>query len=77
MLLYISVHSLEEIQDYICVPQLRDDGDTRAVLFVKMRKGYKLTSEIKTKIAEIITKELMDECIPECIVEVPEIPVSL
>lgn len=76
MQLCISVHSLKELEDYICVGQRRDNGDSRAVLFVKMQKGYTLTPEMKSKIEKCIEKELNVDFIPECIVEVPEIPVS-
>lgn len=67
---------MEELEDYICVGQQRENGDNRAVLFVKMRKGFKFTSETKHKIGENIQRELYDFFIPECIVEVPDIPVS-
>ena len=76
-MLCISVHSLEELQDYICVAQQRQNGDNRAVLFVKMRKGYKLTPEIRKKIEQTVYNELWEDCVPECIVEVPDIPVSI
>lgn len=68
---------MEELEDYICVAQQNDNGDSRAVLFVKMRKGHKLTPEIRSKMGEFIDRVLMEDCIPECIVDVPDIPVSL
>lgn len=75
--LYVVVYEMEELEDYICVGQQRENGDNRAVLFVKMRKGFKFTSETKQKIGESIAREIDDYFIPECIVEVPDIPVSL
>lgn len=77
MQFYVLVHPVEELEDYICVSQQNDNGDNRAVLFVKMRKGHKLTPKIISKIGELIDRVLMEDCIPECIVEVPDIPVSL
>lgn len=74
---YVTVYGMEELEDYICVGQQRENGDSRAVLFVKMKKGFKFTSETKKKIGEYIEKELDEYFIPECIVEVSDIPVSL
>ena len=71
------VHSLDELQDYLCVPQQKYNGDSRAVLFVKMRPGLKLTPEIRTKIERKVDEELWEDCVPELILEVPEIPVSI
>lgn len=70
------VHSLDELQDYICVPQQKYNGDSRAVLFVKMRPGLKFTPEIRDKIEKKVDEELWEDCVPELILEVPEIPVS-
>lgn len=75
MLLLLSVHSLDELQDYICVSQHKYNGDCRAVLFVKMRQGLKLTPEIKAKIEKKVDEELWEDCVPELILEIPDIPV--
>lgn len=75
--IYFAIHGLEELQDYICVAQQRDNGDNRAVLFVRMRKGYKLTPEMRRKIEITVESELWEDCVPECIVEVPDIPYNL
>ena len=72
----ILVHSLDELQDYICVSQQKYNGDCRAVLFVKMRQGIKLTPEIKSKIEKKVDEELWEGCVPELILEIPDIPVS-
>ena len=68
---------MEELQDYICVSQQTENGDTRAVLFVKMRKGLKFTPKVEAKIRDTIDRELTDSFIPECILGVPDIPVSM
>lgn len=71
-----AVHALEEVQDYICVGQQKYNGDCRAVLFVKMRKGFQLTPEVRKKIEKTVEVELWVDCVPEAIIEVPDVPVS-
>ncbi|GFU50106.1 acetoacetyl-CoA synthetase [Trichonephila clavipes] len=71
---YVAIHGMEEIQDYICVGQKKWNGDSRAVLFVKMRNGYAFNPEFKNKIANKIKKELWEDCVPELILEVQDIP---
>ncbi|XP_035225624.1 acetoacetyl-CoA synthetase-like [Stegodyphus dumicola] len=71
------VHNIEELQDYICVGQDRDDGDTRAVLFVKVKKGYAFTQQLKEKIAHTISRELWVDYVPQVIREVADIPYNL
>ena len=43
---------------------------------MKLRQGLKLTPEIKSKIEKKIDEELWEDCVPELILEIPEIPVS-
>ncbi|GFY75891.1 acetoacetyl-CoA synthetase [Trichonephila inaurata madagascariensis] len=74
--IYFAIHGMEEIQDYLCVGQNKWNGDSRAILFLKMREGYVFTPEFKDKIANKIKKELCEECVPELIMEIQEIPVS-
>ncbi|GFY56162.1 acetoacetyl-CoA synthetase, partial [Trichonephila inaurata madagascariensis] len=71
------VHDVEEIQDYICVGQKKWNGDSRAVLFVKMRNVYSFTLKFKDKIANKIKKELWEDCVPELILEVRDIPYNV
>ncbi|XP_042912701.2 acetoacetyl-CoA synthetase [Parasteatoda tepidariorum] len=75
--IYFAIHDMEEIQDYICVGQTRYDGEMRAVLFIKMKQGYKFDSDMKEKITQRITKELWMDCVPDVILEIQDIPVSL
>ncbi|GFS42280.1 acetoacetyl-CoA synthetase, partial [Trichonephila inaurata madagascariensis] len=56
--IYFAIHDIEEIQDYICVGQKKWNGDSRAVLFVRMRNGYVFTPEFKNKISNKIKSEL-------------------
>lgn len=67
---------MKELQDYLCIGQDSDDGDTRAVLFVKMRKGYTLTPQMKQKILGTVKEEVSEDYMPGEILEVPDIPVS-
>ncbi|XP_035208688.1 acetoacetyl-CoA synthetase-like isoform X2 [Stegodyphus dumicola] len=74
---YFAIHGMEEIMDYICVNQSRKDGECRAVLFVKLKPGYTFTPELRRKIARTIDKELWEDCVPQIILEVPDIPYSV
>lgn len=71
-----SVEHMEELQDYLCIGQDGWDGDTRAVLFVKMKKGYTFTPEMSKKIANKVKDEVSEDFMPQVILEVPDIPVS-
>ncbi|GFY75890.1 acetoacetyl-CoA synthetase [Trichonephila inaurata madagascariensis] len=74
---YFAIHGMEEIQDYICVGQNKFNGDSRAVLFVKMREGYAFTPEFKDKLVNKINGELWEDCVPELILEVQDIPYNV
>ncbi|GIX73434.1 acetoacetyl-CoA synthetase [Caerostris extrusa] len=74
--IYFAIHDIEEIQDYICVGQNKSNGDNRAILFIKMKQGYKFTPEFREKIMQKIDDELWTDCVPEVILEVPDIPRS-
>ncbi|XP_035213933.1 acetoacetyl-CoA synthetase-like isoform X1 [Stegodyphus dumicola] len=74
---YFAINEMKEIMDYICVNQSRNDGECRAVLFVKLKEGYEFTPELKAKIAETIERELWEDCVPEVILEAPDIPYNL
>nr|XP_042895674.1 acetoacetyl-CoA synthetase [Parasteatoda tepidariorum] len=75
--IYFAIHQMEELQDYICVGQDGTDGDTRAVLFVKLKKGHTFTPQLKKKIADTIDRELWVDYVPEVILETPDIPYNL
>ncbi|CAL1272056.1 unnamed protein product [Larinioides sclopetarius] len=75
--IYFAIHDIEEIQDYICVGQTMPNGDNRAVLFLKMRNGYKFTPEFKQKVVKKIDNELWTDCVPEVILDVPDIPYNV
>ncbi|GIY63257.1 acetoacetyl-CoA synthetase [Caerostris darwini] len=75
--IYFAIHDIEEIQDYICVGQNKSNGDNRAILFIKMKEGYKFTPEFREKIMQKIDDELWTDCVPEVILEVPDIPYNV
>ncbi|GFR28115.1 acetoacetyl-CoA synthetase [Trichonephila clavata] len=75
--IYFAIHQMEELQDYLCVGQDGCDGDTRAVLFVKLKKGYSFTPQLREKIASLINRELWEDYVPQVIMEVPDIPYNL
>ncbi|GIY37650.1 acetoacetyl-CoA synthetase [Caerostris darwini] len=72
---HLIVGEIEELEDFICVGQDGWDGTQRAVLFVKLKKGYRFTKQLKSKIEKSIERELGDN-VPEVILEIPDIPVS-
>ncbi|KFM80138.1 Acetoacetyl-CoA synthetase, partial [Stegodyphus mimosarum] len=74
---YFAIHGMEEIMDYICVNQSRNDGECRAVLFVKLKPGYIFSPELREKIALTIDRELWEDCVPQVILEVPDIPYNV
>ncbi|GBN74224.1 Acetoacetyl-CoA synthetase [Araneus ventricosus] len=74
---YFGIDRIEELEDFICVGQDKWTGETRAVLFVKLKIGYKFTPELRDKIAETIKREVSDDYIPQLILEIPDIPVSI
>ncbi|KAG8195205.1 hypothetical protein JTE90_027948 [Oedothorax gibbosus] len=75
--IYFAIEHMTELQDYLCVGQDGWDGDTRAVLFVKMKKGYAFTPEMSAKIANKVKYEVSEEWVPQVILEVPDIPYNL
>ncbi|CAL1289684.1 unnamed protein product [Larinioides sclopetarius] len=70
----IMVHDIEEIADSICVAQVNDRGDSRAILFVKVKNGHILEKDIICKIEENILKEFTIFYIPKVILQVKDIP---
>ncbi|CAL1272063.1 unnamed protein product [Larinioides sclopetarius] len=74
---YYAIHNIEEIQDSICVAQQKDAGDSRAILFIKMKDGYTFTPEFRDKVAQKINNELWYDCVPQLILETKEIPYNL
>ncbi|CAL1289690.1 unnamed protein product [Larinioides sclopetarius] len=74
--IYWAIHDIEEIADSICVAQVNDRGDSRAILFVKVKNGHILEKDIICKIEENILKEFTIFYIPKVILQVKDIPTS-
>ena len=66
------------IDDSLCVGQRRDvDQDERVLLFVKMRPGHRLSTELSAEIKNKIRGALSPRHVPSYIFEVEDIPVCL
>jgi acetoacetyl-CoA synthetase len=64
------------IDDSLCVGQRRaQDKDERVLLFLKMRKGYKLDDRLVAEIKGAIRKALSARHVPSFIFEIEDIPV--
>ncbi|XP_035221381.1 acetoacetyl-CoA synthetase-like [Stegodyphus dumicola] len=75
--IYFAIHTMDELQDYICIGQDNDVGDQRLVLFVKLKNGYKFSPELVKKIQKQVVSQLTEEHIPEVVLEVQDIPYNL
>ncbi|CAL1272070.1 unnamed protein product, partial [Larinioides sclopetarius] len=75
--IYNAIHNIDEIQDSICVGQQKDAGDSRAILFIKMKDGYTFTPEFRDKVAQKINSELWYDCVPQLILEIKGIPYNM
>ncbi len=71
--IYNQVENIPEIADSLAIGQ-QWEGDQRIILFVKMKEGYKLTDEVKTKIKKILRENASPRHVPAKIIEVPDIP---
>ena len=66
-----------EIEDSICVSQYSKNETERAVLFLQMKSGNTFNESLVKRLQTAITKELSVRHVPEIILEVGGIPVSL
>jgi len=71
--IYRQVEKLPEVLESIAVGQ-EWHGDTRIVLFVKLREKIILDEELKTKIRTVIRKNTSQRHVPAKIIQVPDIP---
>ncbi|MCS7280593.1 MAG: acetoacetate--CoA ligase [Desulfobacterota bacterium] len=74
--IYNVVERIEEIEDSLVVGQ-SFKGDQRIILFVKLKRGYELTDELKAKIKNELKLRASARHVPEMILEVPEIPYTV
>ncbi|XP_054720481.1 acetoacetyl-CoA synthetase-like [Uloborus diversus] len=75
--IYSAIHTMEELQDYICVGQDNSVGDQRVVLFVKVKPAYTFTEELSQKIKDQILDQLTDEHVPAVVLECQDVPYNL
>ena len=71
--IYRQVEQLEEIVESLVIGQ-QWEGDERVVLFVRLRDGLTLTSDIEARIRQQIRASTTPRHVPARIVQVPEIP---
>jgi acetoacetyl-CoA synthetase len=65
------------IDDFLCVGQRRaQDKDERVLLFLKMRKGYKLDKRLIGDIKGAIRTALSPRHVPSFVFEIEDIPVG-
>ncbi|OCB88499.1 acetoacetyl-CoA synthetase [Sanghuangporus baumii] len=68
----------QSIADALCVGQRRArDNDERVLLFLLMRPGHRLTSELKKDVREAIRKALSPRHVPAYIFQVDDIPYTV
>ncbi|KAJ7879114.1 acetoacetyl-CoA synthetase [Mycena leptocephala] len=66
------------IDDFLCVGQRRaQDKDERVLLFLKMRKGYKLDERVIGEIKSVIRTSLSARHVPSFVFEIEDIPYTV
>ena len=71
--IYRQVEKLTEVVDSICIGQTWDD-DVRVILFVVLRPGVELTTDLQQMIRQTIRKETTPRHVPAKIIAVSDIP---
>ena len=74
--IYNVLESVEEIEDTLAVSKKFRDED-EIILFVKMKKGYKLGKDLEEKIRKILRERASPRHVPYKIIEVPDIPYTI
>ncbi len=74
--IYRVVENMEEIDDSVVVGQKFED-DERVILFVKLNNKFKLTDELKKKIASNIRFNCSPRHVPAVILDVPDVPYTI
>ena len=74
--IYRQVETVHEVVDCVAIGQ-DWDGDTRIVLFVVMRDGATLETDLKSAIKQRIRERASPRHVPAVIVDVPDIPRTL
>ena len=71
--IYRQAEQIDEVIESLVIGQ-RWDGDTRVVLFVRLREGLVLNSNLQTKIRSIIRTNASPRHVPAKIIQVADIP---
>jgi acetoacetyl-CoA synthetase len=71
--IYRIVERFPEVADSLVAP-LDVDGETKLVLFVKMREGQELTEELIERIRKALREEASPRHVPHYVVQAPDIP---
>jgi acetoacetyl-CoA synthetase len=71
--IYRIVERFPEVADSL-VASLDVDGETKVVLFVKMREGQELTEELIERIRRALREEASPRHVPHYVVQAPDIP---
>ena len=74
--IYRQVETIDDVLDCVAIGQ-DWDGDTRIVLFVVMREGTSLNTDLANAIKRRIRERASPRHVPAVIVEVPDIPRTL
>ncbi|KAG8183908.1 hypothetical protein JTE90_014298 [Oedothorax gibbosus] len=72
--IYNVVNAFEEVHDSICVSQYSKNRHERALLFVKVREGYKFDDDLVGKIKAAIAQELSVRHVPDLVFETADVP---
>ncbi|GFS35428.1 acetoacetyl-CoA synthetase, partial [Nephila pilipes] len=75
--IYNVVDFFSEVDDSLCVSQYNKNMDERAVLFLKIKKGYSYNEELVNRIRKAIEKELTVRHVPDVIMETKDIPYNI
>ncbi len=74
--IYRRLDAMEELEDSVVVGQSWNN-DVRVILFVKMAKGFELTSDLQNKIRSDIRANASPRHVPAKIIETPDVPYTL
>lgn len=74
--IYRQVEIIEEVEDSLVVGQNWND-DVRVILFVKLKKGTKLTKELEDKIRTTIRQNTSPRHVPAKIIPIADIPYTI
>ena len=73
----ISVETFKEIQDSVCVSQVKKDGsEERVILFLRVAPGSEFTDTLVSSVKMCIRQYLSARHVPSLVLPINDIPVS-